>query len=446
MLFLLPLTTFERLVFFDDRPSAPWIVCLRLCFEGELDRDKAQEATQISLIRHPLLTSLVEQVGRDLVWQPASKELAEAKLQSVTVDGTYPNLGYMDIRRETGFRLFDSMNDGSSTLYFVFHHICLDGKGAFQFIGDWLIAYDRLCGLRSELPDFPKLDEQLLARRTFYGRDLWQRVKMIPHQSVGLLGAGEFAMHRPQPILPDAPTAGSDEAPEGFPPGIVHRFEPDELAALHSAGKDKGATVNDLLIRDVYLALNRWRIANDVNEPESWLRLMIPISVRSEFETEMPATNVVGSVFVDRRGRDCDDEKSLLEGICRQMHTIKRHELGFTFLWTLWLQRWLPGGLKKIVQGEKCLNSATFTNLGRLFEDLPLPRRDGFLSSGNMELLSVDGTAPLRPKNYAAFAVFTYANRMSISMHYNATAIPRTSAELLLEMLVAAIRESSRSD
>jgi NRPS condensation-like uncharacterized protein len=446
MLFPLPLTTFEQFVLSDDRPSAPWVVCLRLQFNGELDRNKAQEAAQIALGRHPLLTSLITRVGRTLVWQPAPRELAAAKLQSVHVEDTYPDIPYLDIHRETGFRFYDSMTDGSSTCYFVFHHVCMDGKGAFQFIGDWLIAYDRLCGKRKELPQFPPLDQQLLARRTFYGRNIWQRFKMIPHQAVGLLGAREFVMRRPQPILPQVESFESPETPVGFPAGIVHCFEPDDLLALRAAAKRDGATINDLLIRDVFLALNRWRIANDADDQNAWLRLMVPVSLRSEFETEMPATNVVGSVFVDRRGKDCTDKNALLESIRRQMQMIKKHELGFAFLWSLWLQRWLPGGLQRVVRGEKCLSSATLTNLGRLFEDLTMPRRDGFLTIGNVELISVDGTAPIRPKNYAAFAVISYANRLSITLHYNSHAVPKESAKNLLQMVVTAIRESCRAE
>jgi hypothetical protein len=87
---------------YDDRPSHPWNVFVRLQFQGEIARVCAHDALQIALHRHPLFTSLVEDSGRKLVWVPAAAELAQATWTTVRTTEAYPNVPALDIRKEIG--------------------------------------------------------------------------------------------------------------------------------------------------------------------------------------------------------------------------------------------------------------------------------------------------------------------------------------------------------
>ena len=71
-------------------------------------------------------------------------------------------------------------------------------------------------------------------------------------------------------------------------------------------------SINDLLARDLFLAIDRWRRNANVSAGDDWLRMMIPMNMRRPSDALMPAADVVSTVFLDRRPRDFANPGSLL--------------------------------------------------------------------------------------------------------------------------------------
>jgi len=63
-LFPLPLTPFEQYLWTDDRPAYPMFSLIRLFFDGEILRDALEAALDEMVLRHPLLTSVVDPSAR----------------------------------------------------------------------------------------------------------------------------------------------------------------------------------------------------------------------------------------------------------------------------------------------------------------------------------------------------------------------------------------------
>ena len=64
----------------------------------------------------------------------------------------------------------------------------------------------------------------------------------------------------------------------------------------------------------------------------------------------------------------------MLRSIHEEMNSIRRCQLGLTFIVSLWGLRLLPGGLAKWVDRDCCEATCVLSNLGRAMADSPLPR------------------------------------------------------------------------
>ncbi|MGY8770100.1 MAG: hypothetical protein ACKVH8_16915 [Pirellulales bacterium] len=435
------LTTFEKFVYYDDRPEYPWHVCVRLQFKGSIDPTAAESAFAVTLKRHALLTSHIKVINRSLQWVPAEDQLISQASKLLQSDLAFPELEYLNLEYQIGFRVVQSSSDGNLTLTFQMHHCCVDGKGALEVIGDWLLAYHQACADSESDITLPELDPSMLSQRNHLGFSLWQRIKMIPGQSYGLLGAGEFLLRTPVPLLHLA-SHSEIKSKIQYPAVLVHTFDSQEFNAIKEFARTKSCTINDYLICHVHLAIHQWRKARGEGNLKEWIRMMIPINLRSSFDDKIPASNVVGSIFIDRRGTDMLNIDQFLLEISQQMQLIKKHQIGFAFLWSLWLQNLIPGSLKKAANNNQCLNSTTLTNFGKVFDSHPLTNQQGVLGAGELRLSSVDVMAPIRPLNQATFAVCSYADKLSITLHYDATIIEPENAQSLLDQLAINLPQS----
>src|SRR5436190_8605209 len=118
-------------------------------------------------------------------------------------------------------------------------------------------------------------------------------------------------------------------------PGPDHRSGSDIFTTLGSTrhrlrplAQRSGVTLNDLMNHDLYLTIADWNgIAS-----RRWMRITIPTNLRLEEDAVMPATNVLGFAFLERRlGRD-HDSQVLLRSIHEQMAAVKRGRLGLLFI------------------------------------------------------------------------------------------------------------------
>jgi hypothetical protein len=208
-------------------------------------------------------------------------------------------------------------------------------------------------------------------------------------------------------------------------------------------------TPNDLLARDLFLALAEWRSRQNVRDNGQWLRMMVPMNLRTADDRLLPAADVVSSVFLDRRGPDFVDADQLLRGIHEEMDLIKRMELGLTFVFSLAVYRRLFGSLRKKVQADKCSVSCVFSNLGTPFAHTPLPQDERRIVAGNVTLVDADFVAPIHPYSCVTFAIGLYAHQQTITLHYDPRPLSEEQATDLLETYLRRIQTSiavSRAD
>lgn len=444
-MFPLPLTCLEEYMLCDDRPSHPMTGVLRLRFSGALNRTAWEAALAVTVQRHVLLRSTVESGGRRrLHWVDHPGWCPAVAWQAAVNPYGLPPMSYLDLRQQPGTRVWVVDGREGHEAVFQVHHACSDGLGLARMLEDLLISYAQQLGAQDPGPALAEVDDRSFRQRGAPGLSAWSLFRMAHHQAVGLLGAREFLSRSPAPLVPPAPAVDEAIPPPAFPCPLTQTLEPDETRRLIQAAKSLGVTVNDLLARDMFLAVTAWRRARGFGGDLDWLRFSVPINLRRAEDERMPVANSVSSVFLDRRPADCADPQQLLDGIQRQMQIIKRHQLGYTFVLSLALARLLPGGMATRTRADKCQITGYFSNLGVVLGRVPLPRRDGRLVCGNVVLESVDFVIPRRPYVDAAFCVYTYAGRLHVLLHFDPRVLSEEASRHLLLTFVQGIRRSAQ--
>lgn len=444
MIETLPLTPFEELMLYQDSSAYPCTCFIRLRFEGRLAQPAFEAAARGALGRHPLLAARVDQSRRRPCWILDAEPAPEIVWREGDVDDQYSPTRYLDLG-EARLRLWVTRSSSASELLVQFHHACCDGLGIFQFIQDLLVLYARECGV--SLPDkaLPTLQPQRLAERGTFGLSTWKLFKMLPRQAVGLAGVRQFLSRKPVPTIPHERRDAGEPTAEPYPAACGQQLDAPTVDGLRGVAKKLQVTTNDLLARDLFLALQQYRTRREMADDDAWLRMMIPMSLRSAADRYTPAANIVSSVFLDRRGVDCADAQQLLASIRDEMEVIKRNRLGFTFVFSLHVHRWLPGGIRNAARGDRCNTSAVFTNLGKLFSRTSLPREGSELVCGDVRLIDVQILAPLTPYTCTAFSAGWYADRLSLALHYDPRVLGAADGRELLELFAAQVRHTAGS-
>ncbi len=444
MVLPLPLAAFEEYLLADDRPGYPMNCFLRLRFRGGLDRPALEAAAQASLARHPLLSAVVRPAGRNRwQWAPVAVALPAVRWLDRPVGEGLPRVGPIDIRQESGLRVWAVGDRDRTDVTVQLHHVACDGMATLGFVAELLHGYAERIGVTG-LPPLPPSRPEKLRGRGRFGLNAWRLLRILGRQAVGLIGVWNFAAHRPVPAGAQVSPQAARALPAVYPATLSHEFAAEETIELRRSAKALAVPLNDLLARDLFLALEDWRRQDAPAKGRDWLRLTVPMSLRSPADFDMPAANVVSMVFLDRRSAEMADGRRLLQGINAEMRQIKRLGLGLTFVMSLWAVRRLPGGLPRLTRKAGCSATGLLSNLGAVLADAPLPRQGGRIALGGAVLESIDAVGPLRRGTHTAFSVFTYAGRFCITLHYDPRAISPAGAGALLDAYARRVRQSAR--
>lgn len=439
MLFPLPTVPFEQSLLVDDRPAYPWNILIRLQFEGSLNPTVLQTALQRAIERHPLLGAKVVRRRFSWDWVPAEPFVPKIQWHDMA-EGKWPQLTHLNLLQRGPLEVWGRTGKAAE-LHLHLHHANVDGKGMLQFLGDWLTIYANELGAGYPLPEY---QPALLRLRQRYGLSPLKLLHLVPKLARGFTGAWEFASRVPATLTPYDPVSYDSPFPQQYPAVLSHEFTQAETAAIAQAARNQSGTINDLLARDLFLTLGAWRESRQLVDDEAWLRMMIPINLRRPDDQQLPAANIMSTIFLDRRRTDLNDPLLLLKSITKEMELIKRNQLGLIWVLGLRLLAMIPGQLERMGSSQGPVATTILTNLMRLFEELPLPRQEHKLIVAGAWLKKVEIFAPLRPWTCATFAIMTYGQRLQLSYQYDPRVLQPADGRELLSRYVSQVQASCR--
>lgn len=396
------LTSFEYYFYVDERPEYPAFFPIQLQWQGHLNRSALEQAYRMAHGRHPLISARVvpPKFGRPS-WQagqPApvtwSEDDACAKHERL-----HDSAG--------GLRLFVDEQPDRVLMNFVFHHAAVDGLAAFQFVKDFLLAYDHLAFHRPGQPHWSRLEAEQLAKRhrmpLIRGREALRDLLKMTTISTRLLleRAAVLTAHRQQPL---------DIVEGAVPRFIVEHLSAEETAELSAVARERSVMLNDLLVRDMFLTLARWNEGSA--EAKRPIRLLLPTNLRGKELLRMPAANMFGYAFLSRSGHALHDRGQLLQSLQDEIVAIKRERRARYFEAGLRLFCLCPPMLRWSTRRPWPFATAVFSNLGTSFDHLPFTNH----KCGELTFREGAGAPTIRPDTRAAFAVHTYAGRMAVCL------------------------------
>lgn len=438
LLFPLRLSDFEYYMVTDDRPSHPMVFVMVVHVTGTLAEPSFRESVAELVDSHPLLKCRVEKVGRrDLFWVPvdaASNSIEWRQVDEATAIDSVPQVRSIDIRTQPGLQLQVFHAKERSQVVMYLHHACCDGIGALQLIGELFARYGQKTAAPDEKrPEFETTNAFVLLQRENYeaGESATQRQKKSLTRVVGkisrlllrapimLASSRDFLRSGSSPAskpLQDATWAESSAAETS---AIQSRLLSKSIhRSLRAVAAKDGVSVNDLFIREMILQVRDWNRSAGVSFGRRWIRLAIPLSMRTVVHENMPAANVVSYALVTRREQDCHDPAELLRSIHQQTSDVLFNREGIVCLKLFKVLRKIPGAMKAFLSLKTVLSTMVLANVGdvrRRFNGR-FPLQKGRWIAGNVLIEQIHGVAPVRPNTRAAMSIGDYAGELSISL------------------------------
>ncbi len=435
----------EHYMLAEHRASHPMTFIVRFRLQSLLSEEQFRKAYLAVLQEHPLLMSRVlgDPHGRrrDLRWIQDEAQLDSSLIFCDSKQQREPTRSemQMDLARGHGLRMWVRQTGFTSDVLMLVHHACCDGLGAIRFLNDVMSRYTRLTETGDVPGDVSGSPSVLLNRRDRFRRKTRQFPASLARSIWRVCRALRF---RAEPIA-SAPSISNefDTNSAPFQPLLSYTFSNRETREFLDAARQRNVSVNDLLVRDLFLTIDDWNTNLDGRRR---IRIAVPQNLRQSHHEGMSAANVVGMVFLDRKPPELNCPDALLRGIAAETAIIKRHRSGMSLLRVASLLGSWNGGIKRITaqdRDETCRATAVFSNLGSPFG---MDRSRALYDwQSSVPLKQIELYPPVRPNTHVAFAACTLKGRLTLTLNYHPGAFSKEAAQLLFEVWLTRVRSSA---
>lgn len=412
-------TGWERYMALDRSESHSMTCFTRFWFRGTFDRDAFVRAVTRLVERHPLVSAH----PNGSFWKPVPYD-ADALIDWLDTPHAiaWSHLPEDDFRtrwivrrgplRELGLDAEECGEDDGTLVVLQYAHAASDALGAVALMSE-------LCGMLATT-DAPIPSRADLDRRLHLGLTMLDRCRRLLWDAERIW---RYFARRPLALATALPRPGD--------PGriLIRRRAmcPRETSRLRGACRERGITVNDVLLAAFMRAL-----ARKIDRP-GWMRVAVPTSLRPKGNGSF--CNLVSMVFLDRtasQARSLD----VLADISAEMKLVKERSLGHAMVGFLKIGCLGRGALmKSFLRSGRTEATAVLSNLGCLFEDTASQLLEGFAP------IATDTVSPLRPGTSVSLCGSHCAGRLSLTLRYDEAEFDADTAD---QMLSDVIEESFR--
>lgn len=352
-----------------DRPQDPWSVHLEVHLSGRADAGRMADALRHAMQRHPMARARVAPYhagSTRYLWEipdvpdhvPLSEYHAadEAELQAHR-------------NRLLGVRVPHSLSPvfmvylvhaaAGDVLLINVNHVVADGLSTYRILQSMLRHYE---GVADPIPDMDPLDTRDL-KRLAGSRNTRERLERLA------LLAEHLVRSTTSPVRVQAGRAiGGAEAVPGY--GCITRALNAEETARLMAHRVKPATVNDMVIAAMALAIRAWNRRE--GGAQGRVSTMMPVNLRPADWWFEVVGNYSSYVSVHLYEDAPDDLAGATAVIAEQTRRLKEAGASSILIDVLDVPRFLPAVLKARLRditptvGRNLVESTWVSNLGRL--------------------------------------------------------------------------------
>ncbi len=332
--------------------------------------------------------------------------------------------------QQPGGRPLSRVSDGQTEISFFTQHVLCDGAGGTQFIGDWMRFYHNLVHCDEPQKGLKALDPKLLLKRSQLDLLSRQYLGQLWKQPLGIYGAAKFVGR--QPIQLGANVQGLSDWNYQTQPLIISRWiAPAVSRKLKLRAQAAGVTVNSIFVAELFRTLHD-QSPISIENHRRWLRVILPMSLRTFADRRMTSTNRATVVQIDRRPADFG-RIDYLQAIDREIGIIRKWHLSKLFLLAMRSMSLVPGRLQRAARSDKCRGTIIFANLSEPFGRLGLPMENNDIRVGNLLLKTIDMAGPIRHRTPANFTFLKHLNRYRLSLHADPRVLTNQQVTELLD-------------
>jgi hypothetical protein len=310
----LALTPIERFWLAEDVPGSSLSFFHKYLLDDEVDGQRVFEAIHHVAQRHPLPFSRITKTPNgQYAWQ--FSPIQSRQLVNSRSPEPYDGTPQIRLEREPGIRLWYNNN----AIWFEYHHMCADGRGALQLERDFFDRYaddqqpvvNHRNGPVSDLDCWALLRHRAKARITLSG-GFWRSILAWSYLWRALNAN----------VLP---------FPGATPPGSDH-----VAMEIYGQRLTKPATTEARrLVKTLRISLNDWiliHVALTIAErtPERTsdhrvIRLVVPIDMRPIHGNVLTCANKMSFVCLDVPQERVDASSSFVRWVSKRMQFLKKH-------------------------------------------------------------------------------------------------------------------------
>jgi NRPS condensation-like uncharacterized protein len=360
------LNVLDELYLHLDREDEPWTVHLEVRAEGTVDEQRLERAVREAAARHPLARArLADARATDVRYRwEIAEELHEVPLEVTGCADDDDELAAVRARllsttppldRPGPFTIALAHVPGGDSIVLNLHHAAGDGMAALRLMGSIARAY---AGEDDPLPDLDPLevrDVRAMVRPGSIGERITRGRAALDYLARGVTP--------PTRIESDG---ASDAAGYGFE---LIKLGPDEVKRV-VARRSGGATVNDVLLGALAVAVRKWNEQHGGEAGTTYL--MMPINLRPpEWRFEVVG-NYASYVSVQLSPDDQEDLDGAIAAAADRTRRIKDDGIAGLIVDLFAAPTVLPTAIKKRLQdlipltGNLSVDTAVLSNLGRL--------------------------------------------------------------------------------
>lgn len=361
---LKPLSEVDASFLYLERPGEPWSIHLEIRVSGQLDAERVLDAARVACERHPILRARMlgfRWWDRTYRWEIGT-ESRSPELTVLEVGDEHA----LARARERILECAPSLEEAppftlglikcpdGDALILNLHHAMSDGISAWRLMTSIVRAY---AGAEDPVPAFDQLEMSDVHR--LIASDTRRRRFAHARKLSTVISEAE----PPVRIEPQS----SDGTGVGVLSLVFEEREMDELEALRRGA----ATINDVLVAGLVLAIRRWNAEHDA-EPGK-IAVMVPANLRPSAWSKEVLGNLASYMSIAIPQTEPSTFDALLDAVALRTQRSKRDHTASAMLDVLGtMLRPLPLGIKLRLKGvvpqtrEQLQDTAIMSNLGRL--------------------------------------------------------------------------------
>ncbi|MDZ4820443.1 MAG: hypothetical protein SGJ20_15865 [Planctomycetota bacterium] len=442
----LRLEPFEEYMLRDQRVGYSMVFPYTLYFRGTIDRTVFEQALAQALQHEPLLTAKVCRRWLKLVWTPTNESLAiewnDGSDDADDTAGSVP-VPIIDLWSEAGLKVVVTISGEVVRILFGFHHACSDGVGANRFISEVMAHYGRMIGDPDGLDDPPPCSDNL-SERGQLDITLPEPLTFFQQTTSIIKETFSWLLKRPKPLFAHGNTEQIQEQTV-----IWKRVDENVLTGLRAVAHAANVSLNDVLIRDLFLTCHRWNLEGGHSKPKDLLQILVPVNMRKTRHRNMPSANIMGYSFLIRSMDRCSntDSAELLSGISQEMKFVRDWSLAALFLFGLGMVRLIPGALRLLTSKHICHATCVLSSIMPVHAMFTQKRfrKSKTIEVGELTLERLIAAPPVRPFTRASFCATLLDSELFISGAFEQSCMTPADSQKFLEEFFAQLQRTAQA-